>query len=108
MQQAAAQFLSQVVLNQPQRRAGSGSASTPPGPTPPTTAPSPAPPAPPGVPYPYGHPYVPAHVPYPTPLPGYPTPVVALTHPGSSGGHSTGIGSWTKAMPPAANPNYSE
>jgi hypothetical protein len=99
LQQTAAQFLSQVVLNQPQRSTGSG--PTPPGPTPPTTPP---PPAPLGMPYPYPFPYVSPyghpHMPYTGPMPGYGGPLVAPSHPGSSGGHSSGIGSWTKSMLP--------
>lgn len=108
MQQAAASFLSQVVLNQPQR---SGGGPTPPGPTPPgPTPPSPAPPAPTPHPYPYGMPYGPyGPMPYPMgptpyngPMPGpYPGPVVAPSHPGAGGGGgSTGLGSWTRAMLP--------
>jgi hypothetical protein len=107
LQQTAAQFLSQVVLGQRQQRGGSGSGSgsgpTPPGPTPPSTPP---PSVPPGMPYPYpygGHPYFPPHAPFASPLPqmpGYPTPVVAPTHPGSGGSHHSGLGSWTKSMLP--------
>ncbi|WP_164331323.1 hypothetical protein [Streptomyces sp. RLB1-9] len=100
LQQTAAQFLSQVVLNQPQnRRSGSGG-PTPPGPTPPTPAPTPATPLPP-YPYPYspyGHPHMPYT--YTGPMPGYGGPLVAPSHPGSSGGHASGIGSWTKSMLP--------
>lgn len=97
LQQTAAQFLSQVVLNQPQH--GSGSGPTPPGPTPPTTPPAPPVPMPP-YPYPYMSPYGHPHMPYTGPMPGYGGPLVAPAHPGSSGSRSSGIGSWTKSMLP--------
>ncbi|MGA5598417.1 hypothetical protein ACPCSE_29705 [Streptomyces cellulosae] len=111
LQQTAAQFLSQVVLGQPQRGGGgpSGPQQPPPGPTPPTPAPPPHPgPYPPYGPYgmPYG-PFGPVGYPmgstsYNGPMPGpYPGPVVAPTHPGGGGtGATTGIGSWTRAMLP--------
>jgi len=105
LQQTAAHFLSQVVLNQPQRTG----VPTPPGPTPPTPTPTPGPtptPTPPHpyppYPYPYGPmPYGPS--PYTGPMPGpYPGPIVAPSHPGGGGGGaSTGMGSWTRAMLPA-------
>jgi hypothetical protein len=95
LQQTAAQFLSQVVLNQSQRR----SSPPPPGPTPPTPAPVPPVPMPP-YPYPYMSPYGHPHMPYTGPMPGYGGPLVAPVHPGSSGGHASGIGSWTKSMLP--------
>ncbi|MEU9405610.1 hypothetical protein AB0E08_07885 [Streptomyces sp. NPDC048281] len=103
LQQTAAQFLSQAVLGQPQRRASSG--PTPPGPTPPTTVPMPqAPPSPyPYMgPYPYLNPYGHPHMPYtgPMPMPGYGGPLVAPIHSGGGGSHSSGLGSWTKAMLP--------
>jgi hypothetical protein len=100
LNQTAAQFLSQVVLNQPRSRSGYG--PTPPGPTPPTTPPAPpAPPVPmPPYPYPYVSPYGHPHMPYTGPMPGYGGPLVAPVHPGSSGGHSSGVGSWTKSMLP--------
>jgi hypothetical protein len=99
LQQTAAQLLSQVVLNQPQRRSGG---PTPPGPAPTPSAPPPVPPVPlPPYPYPYGHPYGhPYGSGYTGPVPGYGGPLVAPSHPGSSGGHGTGIGSWTKSMLP--------
>jgi hypothetical protein len=106
LQQTAAQFLSQVVLNQPQRgpstgggSGGSGSGPTPPGPTPPTPAPTPPVPMPPYA-YPYMSPYGHPHMGYTGPMPGYGGPLVAPMHSGSSGGHSSGIGSWTKSMLP--------
>lgn len=113
LQQTAASFLSQVVLNQPQRAPRGGpNPPAPPTPTPPgPTPPAPAPPAPTPHPYPYGMPYGPyGPMPYPMgptpyngPMPGpYPGPVVAPSHPGSGGGGaSTGLGSWTRAMLPS-------
>jgi hypothetical protein len=103
MQQAAASFLSQVVLNQPQRRSG-GQTNTP------TSAPQPGvtpPQAPPMSPYmfPYGNPYMP--MPHtggyngPVPGPYVGQPVVAPSHPGGGGWNaSTGAGSWTRSMLP--------
>jgi hypothetical protein len=109
--QAAASFLSQVVLNQPNRQPNRGSGSAPqntaPGATPPTT-PQPQVAPPPAMPYPnpyawnqpYGHPYN-------GPMPGpYPGPLVAPTHPGGgsgggSWGASTGLGSWARSSLPS-------
>jgi hypothetical protein len=101
MQQAAASFLSQVVLNQPRRSSG----SAPPGPTPPATPPVPGPaPGPmPPYPFPYVSPYGTPHAAYTGPMPGpYPGPIVAPSHPGGGGwSASTGIGSWTRSMLPS-------
>lgn len=99
LQQTAAQFLSQVVLNQPRRAsAGGGGNNPPPGPTPPQQPPQPLlPPHP----FPYLNPYGAGHGGYNGPTPLFPGPVVAPSHAGSSGGHSSGIGSWTKSMLPS-------
>lgn len=106
LNQAAASFLSQVVLNQPNR--GTSQTTTAPGPTPPTTPPVPQPYGPhPMNPYMWGYPgghgggggggY---NGPYPGPYPG---PLVAPQHSGVGGGNggaSTGIGSWARQSAP--------
>ncbi|MEU6362278.1 hypothetical protein [Streptomyces albidoflavus] len=95
LQQAAASFLSQVVLNQPRR------GQAPPGPTPPQ-GPQQPPPAP--GPYPYPpmmYPWGPQQG-YNGPSPGpYAGPIVAPSHPGGGGWNtSTGVGSWARASLP--------
>lgn len=107
LNQTAASFLSQVVLNQPNRGTGQPPTPTSPGPTPPTTPPVPQPYGPhPMNPYMWGYPgghggggggY---NGPYPGPYPG---PLVAPQHSGVGGGNggaSTGIGSWARQSAP--------
>ncbi|MGW9067902.1 hypothetical protein ACWGQT_00420 [Streptomyces yangpuensis] len=104
LNQTAASFLSQVVLNQPQR-GPAAPPSTPqaPGPTPPAQQqPQQAMPVM-GFPTPYmwgQQPY--GQTPYNGPTPGlYPGPVVAPHHPGGGGWNaSTGIGSWARSSLP--------
>ncbi|WP_428957951.1 hypothetical protein [Streptomyces sp. cg35] len=115
LQQTAASFLSQVVLNRPQNAPASPAApagTQPPGPTPPTSpaapsgtpaAPAPVPASMPPMGYPmgYGWPTMPYHGGYNGPAPGpYPGPIVAPSHPGSGGGGGSGMGSWTRAALP--------
>ncbi|MGW7100388.1 hypothetical protein [Streptomyces sp. NPDC054838] len=110
LNQTAANFLSQVILNQPLRNPGPAPAQQSPAPAP-GNQPGPTPPAQPhmptmpvmGFPNPYmwgAQPYGPH--PYNGPVPGiYPGPVVAPTHSGGGGWNaSTGIGSWARSSLP--------
>ncbi|MET7363275.1 hypothetical protein ABZS76_33225 [Streptomyces sp. NPDC005562] len=109
LQQAAATLLSQVVLNQPQRRMPTAAPASPAAPAP---APVPgAAPAPGGLPqpvpqmppmYPPGYGWPSPYMPYNGPSPGpYPGPIVAPTHPGGGGSGSSGLGSWVRSSLPS-------
>jgi hypothetical protein len=103
LQQAAASFLSQVVLNQPRRGSAGGGAPGGGGQAPPQPQRVPGPQVAPYMPYPYMHGmYGAPHMPYNGPVPGYVgQPVVAPAHPGGGGWNaSTGVGSWTRQMLP--------
>ncbi|MFI0967066.1 hypothetical protein ACH4S8_37630 [Streptomyces sp. NPDC021080] len=111
LNQTAASFLSQVVLNQPNRGTGR-TTSAPPGPTPPTVPATPQQPGPGQMPF---NPYMmwgmPGHMGmggsggYNGPYPGlYPGPLVAPQQSGGvgggNGGASTGFGSWARQSAP--------